>query len=428
MKRTKLQRGVVWLCALAVCITGLAFALHNATTALAPGVEIGLADTASGGADIAPIPDAPQDAPTGAVRTDTYFTYDGAPLALDSYFVDGRLYVSAQAFARAVGASMPESWRNTRPAKEIYGDTYISLYDLTQALGLWPVFDSEAREITLCRAQVSATPAPQGAREAAYLRLEDIVADHGASGRFDDAGLEKLRAQADYLYRHGQRYYIAWIPVYVNPQTGVINDLTCDYSFYNAQFLYTLDYMTGHGGTLVAHGLTHQQGDEVSADGTEFGADSPFTDAEIHARMARIREIADTLGYTVDAFEFPHYASTPAQERIAAQYFDVIYQQATDARRFGKIEWETLDGKQVAYLPTPQDYVQSAERRQEMLTRIRDARGLISLFFHPSIDQDCINLYTQPDGVRICHYAPEGFIPQLLALLEAKGRTLAILG
>ncbi|MCB6365248.1 DUF2334 domain-containing protein [Intestinibacillus massiliensis] len=419
MKRTKIQRRIVGACALAVCATALASALYNVTTTAAPEQDA-VVEVVKGG-----------QVPAGAVRADAEFVYQDSRLAMAEapYFVGGRLYVARDAFARAAGREGVAAWRESRPACGINGRTYGSLYDVCETLGLWPVFDTDARAVTLYHAPPETAPAAQGAAQAAYLRLEDIVADYGISGRFDDEGLEKLRAQADYLYRHGQQYYIAWIPVYANPQEGIVNDLTRNYSFYNAQFLYTLDFMAGHGGELVAHGLTHQQGDEISAEGTEFGDETPFSEKEVRRRMGRILEIADTLGYTVRAFEFPHYASTPAQERIAAEYFEVICQQDKNTRTLGGIEQEHAGAREVTYLPTPQDYVKSAERKGEMLQAVKAAPrgGLVSLFFHPSLDRDSLAFAVDGDGVRTYAYAESGFLPQLLTVLRGKNLELAVL-
>lgn len=419
MKRSKILHTAVWICVIILSVAGLASVLYGVTMAAEPEPDAVMETLQS------------ESVPENAVRADAYFRYENAPLAMRelSYFVGGRLYVARDAFAQAIAQrAAPVEWKHGRPAYEINGETYISLYDAAETLGLWPVFDTDAREITLYRAVPEDVPAGITAKSA-YLRLEDIVADYGISGRFDDKGLEQLRAQADYLYRNGASYYIAWIPVYVNPQEGIVNDLTRNYSFYNAQFLYTLDYMVGHGGILVAHGLTHQYGDEISADGTEFGEDSPFDSTEVRCRMEKIRAIADTLGYQVDAFEFPHYASTPAQERIAAQYFHVIYQQDKQKHPFGKIERENVAGQRVTYVPTPQDYVKSEACEQEMLTAIRRTpQGqLVSLFFHPSLDRDCLTLTANTSGERVYSYSANGFLPQLLTLLRAKGLELSAL-
>ncbi|MGE4548519.1 MAG: DUF2334 domain-containing protein [Intestinibacillus sp.] len=419
MKRNRLLHAAVWICVIVLSAAGLTSVLHNVTMAAEPEPDAVMEKLQS------------EVVPENAVRADAYFRYENAPLAMQEspYFVGGRLYVARDGFSRALARQeTPAEWKHSLPWCSIGGETYISLNDAAETLGLWPVFDTDAREITLCRAMPRRAPAEMAAG-AAYLRLEDIVADYGISGRFDDTGLEQLRAQADYLYRNGASYYIAWIPVYVNPQEGIINDLTRNYSFYNAQFLYTLDYMVGHGGILVAHGLTHQHGDEISADGTEFGEASPFDDTEMRRRMEEIRTIADTLGYQVDAFEFPHYASTLAQERIAAQYFRVIYQQDRQKQPFGRVERENVSGQQVIYVPTPQDYVRSEERGQEMLAAIRRTpQGqLVSLFFHPSLDRSRLTLATTADGVRVYSYSADGFLPQLITLLRAKGLALSAL-
>jgi hypothetical protein len=196
---------------------------------------------------------------------------------------------------------------------------YIYIFDLAKLCNLSICFNSKDNIVALYYHPLDAidkSEIREGLKEA-YLRLEDITADYGIGGNFTDGGLEKLRVLADYLYNRSQAYQIAWIPLYTNPEKGIQNDLTSNFNFYNAGFIYTLDYIINHNGKIVLHGLTHQENNTISAIGTEFGPNTPFSLEEIDVRISRAKEIAKTLGFDNNTFEFPHYSFTHKQLAIA---------------------------------------------------------------------------------------------------------------
>jgi len=304
----------------------------------------------------------------------------------------------------------------------IDGITYISFFQLLKDSGFVPVFDTkdinsssinvlyDKTEKELYSINVSSDS------KKAYLRFEDIMADGiDPNGRYSDAGLEKLRIAAKYLNDRGQKYYIAWIPLYKNPNAGIENDLTTNFNSYNSSFLYTLDYLVENGGLIGVHGLSHQYNNDISAAGYEFDKNSPFSGEESVERMLKAKEISKELGYEVNFFEFPHYAFTEETLKYAEQYFDVIYQQYPKAKKYGHIESkQQSDGRTVYYIPTPADYVHNQEDLKGIKQRIDDSindNKELSLFFHPSLDFDFIEVTTTPENVRAWHYTPYAILP-----------------
>ena len=248
------------------------------------------------------------------------------------------------------------------------------------------------------------------------------MADPTAEGRFTHEKLEKVRILIRWLWDQGQEYSVAWIPIFVDPVKGIVNDLTEDYHWYNVDFLYTLDMMAEYGGHIGVHGLTHQYGEDVSAAGWEFGEDSPFTLKEAEERMVKAKAIAERLGFEVEFFEFPHYGMTKAQGMIAERHFDVIYQQELWTKPYGYGETKQVGERTVMYVPTPADCVQSVYDYEGMLQRLEDSYEggqLVSLFFHPSLDYDKLSGIVDNDGNRRLEYAEDrGILSGIIQQIE----------
>jgi len=386
-------------------------------------------------------------------QADFTVTYLDAPiLAGDSaYFIGGRVYLPLDGAAAAAGGSVSDAGDNLAveaggivtdlpkdgarlgvyPVCAVDGVVCVDLLDFTEAMGLSAVFDSGANELRLYRAAGPA-PAVSGAVETgkrAYIRFEDIAANGQSVENapvYDDNDLAKLRCVADYMAQNGQRFYIAWIPLYMNPPQGIENDLTRDVNLYNAGFLYTLDYMVARGGLIVLHGLTHQSGDDVSGVGVEFGPAAPFSQKEREERMVRVREMAAALGFDNSIFEFPHYAAMEIDYKLAEEYFDVIYQANPD--NHSQITTVTTSsGRRVAYIPTPADYVESVYDVTNMLGRLQyscDHGAVVSLFFHPRMDMDRMS-YKIEDGAFTWKYADNAVLPRLLDKVMGLGLTFS---
>ena len=284
-----------------------------------------------------------------------------------------------------------------------YGEDgdYIALADAVKLCKIGVMFrdtDSSVHLYDLADLNWSpSTPAPNAKK--AYIRLEDITADFGISGRFTHENLNKLRFFGAYLRDHTDAFYIAWIPLYTNPGKQIQNDISKDESFYNADFVFTLDCLVDDGGRIGLHGLTHQHADEISADGYEFGDNIPYTKEELLARFQQAEDICSSLGYTWHFFEFPHYAASDYQKQLTEERYDVIYQQYTGADPIGHIVARTTGDHTCLWVPTPADYVHSqydSDGIADRLTAAHDAGKEISLYFHPSMDNR--NMKTKLEG------------------------------
>ena len=313
---------------------------------------------------------------------------------------------------------------------QIDGKPWISLADAAVLGGLEASFDPETETVRLYRRAAYAWPAETERTEkateetTAYLRLEDIMADRGLNGRFTHENLTLLRFFGDYLKDRTEAFYIAWIPMYVNPEEGVVNDVSEDLDFYNADFVYTLDRLVTSGGLLGLHGYTHQSGETISAIGIEFGKDADLTREQVLERFDKAADICSKLGYTYTFFEFPHYAVTPEQCDLCSEYFDVSYQQLPDADPQGRIESVTINDHTCRWVPTPADYVYDREDLpgiSERLTKSHDNGQVLSLFFHPILDYKFMELDTQGQTMTFSYHEDEGLIAGIVRLVESWG-------
>lgn len=300
--------------------------------------------------------------------------------------------------------------------KHFYNDVqYISLYDITQNLSLATIFTDDS--IYFYDRVLPIEGEPNEDYRKAYLRLEDVSADTGL-GNYTHENLEKMRVISDFMYENGQEFYVAWIPLYTNPIAGVQNDLIHDFSLYNADFIHTFDYITHHGGHIVIHGLTHQEGMEISGIGSEFGKDSSLTEEETIDRMEYAKETADFLGFDNDIFEFPHYSATEKQLKYAEKLFNVIYQQNMHSKAYGKIEKHNG----TKYVPAPNGYLESKDKLPPFLDNIANTpkNQIPSMFVHPYMDFKNINCYTNGKE-RIFEYNTDGIFPQLVEKINESG-------
>lgn len=350
-------------------------------------------------------------------------TYRDEPTNIGCMFYqNGRIFINRSELEAALG--------KTANGKEAYLEEvngYISMADISIQYDISIACDAENNVIRLYDARKVEYRATAGAGEA-YIRLEDIMADgalndgsYYSDAEFSSYNLEKLRAIGEYLDSRGHEFYIAWIPVYVDPERGVENNVLEKECLYNADFVYTLDWLRIHGGSIVLHGYTHQQLDAISAVGNEFGKDCEFTAEEMSERMDKAIEIAKTLGYEYDVFEFPHYAVNDDARALAEEKFNVIYQY--DADHSSQIETVQKNGKIIYYIPTPADYVYSAYDNT-IWERLRTAYAngdLLSLFFHPTIDFNFCGMRTENGTHYWVYNEEEGYLPRILDAVEQFG-------
>ncbi len=379
-------------------------------------------------------------------QADCQVQFLGRNLALDSpvIYVVGKLYLPLRSFLQQMGAALEEEghsyhiywqgdvmeldWEDYSgrdlPLTYDYGEQeYVSLFEITQRMGLSVVFQTDPDTLALYYEKQTPQTVFYGeaSQQKAYLRLEDLYSDGGLSGNLGHEQMEKLRAMGSYLYANGQSYYLAWIPFYINPPQQVYNDMTKNFSFYNADFLYTLDYLTHHGGHIVLHGYTHQENETISAVGYEFGADTPFSAEEIQERMRRAKDMAARLGYENNIFEFPHYGATAEQLEIAEKEFDVVYQR--DFRQNSQQITEVKQwGNRTLYVPTPLDYIPSKAEMPAFLQKMDalPSDQLTSLFFHPYLDLESFTCYTTGQGERTFSVQPDSIVVQLVEKVQQK--------
>lgn len=371
--------------------------------------------------------------------TEVYFLDE--PLNVSSCFYDGRLYVhyadSCEKLEQIIGEENAEKYGvkfnnfifsgyYDDPVNpfflEVDGDCYISFYKLVKGMGLAAVFDSENDKVTICYRKTDTSDLPETVKaddaEPALLRLEDITPDgYCKNPRYTDEGLEKLRAMAEYLERREQKFYIAWIMRYVNPDEGIDLDLTRVTNTYTAGFIYTLDYLIDKGGRIILHGYTHQYDDYFSADGFEFGYFSTLTMQERAERLLKARDNAYLLGFDNTMWEFPHYGATPSDLVMAEEVYSVIFQSANKVFNADDIVTKTSkSGREVTYVPLPAYYLNNIYELDDMLSRIDkcEEKGcVLGLFFHPSIDFEKIETDTTPWGVRNWYYTPYWALPTI---------------
>lgn len=337
---------------------------------------------------------------TAEVSGDVAVYYLGQALAVDkmSYF-NGRLYMDQAQLEAALGKAS-----NGKACVVDQKDGAISLVDIANQYDLSVVISQAENRIDFYNA-APAEPAAVQNKTTGYIRLEDVMANGlDAEGNvipdatYNEANLEKLRFMGRNLYSRGQSYYIAWIPLFVDPVAGVTNDLTNNPCLYNADFIFTLDYLRLHGGRIVLHGYTHQQFDTISAIGNEFGEDSEFNAEQMSERMDNAIVLAKMLGYESDCFEFPHYAVTDDSRALAEAKFDIIYQSGVEYTQ--QIEIAKNGEKETVYIPTPVDYVYSrydTELWNRMDTTHQNEK-LMSLFYHPTLDYPVIEIVTENDA------------------------------
>ena len=308
-----------------------------------------------------------------------------------------------------------------------YGDDgdYMALADAVKLCKMGVMFQSDksVHLYTLADLNWSPTASAAGAKKA-YIRLEDIMADEGTNGRFTHENLNKLRFFGKYLGDHADAFYIAWIPLYVNPGKGMRNDISRDESFYNTDFVFTLDCLVDCGGKIGLHGLTHQHADEVSASGFEFGDDIYYTKDQILDIFKQAEDICARMGYTYTFFEFPHYAASDFQKQVAEEYFDIIYQQYTGVSPVGHIEARKTGNHTCLWVPTPADCVQSqydSDGIVQRLTASHDAGKEVSLYFHPAMDSRSMTTKIEGDVMTFTYNEQTGILSRIVRLLDSWG-------
>jgi uncharacterized protein YdaL len=193
-----------------------------------------------------------------------------------------------------------------------------------------------------------------------YLAFADLLIDvlaprtaerHRALVRIEDVGPDadpaQLRAIADYLSGRGVPFTVAVYPRYRNPRGVGTGGRAEDYTLRQRPAVVSaLRYLQARGGTLLMHGYTHQYEsainpyDGISGNDFEFYAahvdanDSVTYDGPVardSAAWAASRMTAAALEFTraglavPRVFEFPHYAASATDYRVANSLFGIRY-------------------------------------------------------------------------------------------------------
>lgn len=221
----------------------------------------------------------------------------------------------------------------------------------------------------------------RGARRA-MVRLEDVSVDSEPAD---------LRAVADYLYSQRVPFQIALIPIFRDPQRGIEIHLSD-----RRQFVEAVRYMVSRGGTVVLHGVTHQNAG-VSADDYELWDD--LADAPINGDSAErlerkldlaFRECFANSIYPV-AWETPHNAGSALDYATLGKYFTVFHERVlADAAlaseqyfpypvrdRYGRF----VVSENLGYLKAGESDTQPIVDHARSMTVVRD--GIASFYFHP---------------------------------------------
>ena len=259
----------------------------------------------------------------------------------------------------------------------------------------------------------------------ALIRLEDICA---TGENYAKDYFENLRIIGSYLNNKNIPYHIAWIPRYINPSLNIDNDPLSKNTFELAEMVYTLDYLNSHNGIIGLHGYTHQFGEFESGAGFEFGRYEPSTKV-FRKKIEKAIETAEYLDIPIDFFEAPHYEITPEQNKIAEEYFKILYypfnDYGIDKADLTKPQISPYNGTSL-YISTPLDYIAEG-MEEECLDRIRNAsvENMGSVFFHPVLDKEFILLSEDENGFPVYSYGENCFLKRLVWILECKGYRFA---
>lgn len=300
---------------------------------------------------------------------------------------------------------------------------YVSLYDLKKMLNLKVVWDEKNNSIGLFwnRDNTSASKQPDNGKPA-LIRFEDVTPEQRyATGE----SLEKLRIMFDYCYSRNIPMHLAWVPRYIDPQKNIDNDPSVKYSIHNANFIYTLDCFADQNGLIGLHGYTHQYGNEVSISGTEFNGNRNTSEETIRKRLEYAIDCAKKLDIPISFFESPHYAALPSQKKMMEQYFDNIYeyQMINLEKNITKVN---NGNRVVKYIPTPLNYVQGKEDTDNMVNKIKTLTNgtLASLFFHPSIEFEFIELTEDPNAYPSFKYEESSPLHRIINTFNKSGYTI----
>jgi hypothetical protein len=298
---------------------------------------------------------------------------------------------------------------------------YISLADISMLLKLRLRWNYKDNEIALYfKEDKTLKLSEKRSGKPALIRFEDVT----AGPPYDDGdNLQKVRIMIDYLHEKGMPFHVAWIPRFIDPLKGVDNDISKIFSMGNADFVFTLDYILQRQGIIGLHGYTHQYGDEVSGDGTEFDENRNNNEKSIRNKLENAIDTAQKLEIPFKFFESPHYAATEFQQSIMEQYFDYIYEPCVGI--WGDKVTVSPRNNRTRYIPTPLGYVEGKFGTTKMVYKIGKLKeGIIaSFFYHPSKEMNFINLNSNDKGYPSYIYDTGSPLHRIMDALEENNYT-----
>jgi hypothetical protein len=293
---------------------------------------------------------------------------------------------------------------------------YVSLFDFTKIFNIKTDWNYEKKAIGLFyNIDDMTVEASVKSEKSALVRFEDVTTNYNTEEQ-----LSKLRIISDFLYKKNIPFHIAWIPRFVVPADNIDNDLTTNYSISNCNFLFTIDYFIHKNGVIGIHGYTHQNGNEVSGEGTEFSPTINAGEKETRERIEKAIETAKKLEIPYDFFESPHYAASAKQLKIAEEYFNIIYQDKENKKVTSKVK---VGDRTVTYVPTPLDYVPSNTNGANVINNVDKLaeNSLGSFFYHPYNELKFISLSYNENGYPTYKYTEDSILKRIINKLETKG-------
>lgn len=315
---------------------------------------------------------------------------------------------------------------NIKLKKELINNNdlyYIGLSDLSNILNMYTRWDKNSKTI-YCKINDTTfenlekyTPK---INQIGLIRLEDIVL---SNQEYDKEFLDKLRIIGNFLSSKNIPYHIAWIPRYVCPSMNIDVDPMKLNDFSTAELVYTLDYLINNSASIGLHGYTHQNGNEESAVGTEFGANVPSTE-NFKTKIEQAIATAKHLDIPIDFFEVPHYQITPEQNKIAEKYFNILYYPFED---YG-LNNVDLTKPQLSpynnssyYISTALDYIPENNIDGAINNLYSaDTNNMGSIFFHPRLDFSFIEL-SEENFIPTYKYIEDSPLQRVIVALQEKG-------
>lgn len=300
---------------------------------------------------------------------------------------------------------------------------YIDFSDLSNILNLYTKWDKESKTI-YCKVDGNnldnITEYTPSIETLGFLRLEDVALTLQPT---QNEYFEKIRIISNYLAKKNVPYHIAWIPRAVYPSQNLDLDPMVLNDFATAEMVYSLDFIVNNKGLIGLHGYTHQSDSEESGIGTEFGYKQSDTN-RFRERIEAAIKTAEYLNIPISFFEAPHYSITPEQNKIAEEYFKILYYPFNDYGLSNvKVTSPQLSpyNNSSYYISTPLDYIKfdNVDGSIENLKYCSENK-MGSIFYHPVLDFDSI-VCSLENNIPTYNYDENSPLKRVINILDDKG-------